>query len=238
MKWQQAFESVKAAAAHWAAVVEGETAKSLGVSYSRNEANNVNVSTRDGETWSLECSGGGESNEDYESRMNSMYGEGSWKGTVGASAEGSIPGFAKASGSVETSVGVTAGGSTAGTTGNRNRTSRENSYSTGGSRDETRSFGSTVSEGQSEKLQGSYALSNSRQRDFADTEQRNQSHIWNVGQDARARVKAYLSEKARPRPTPGVLRKACPRAPVCLDEFRSTSTGSLLSANHTICAPR
>ncbi|MEE2786938.1 MAG: hypothetical protein VX589_06330 [Myxococcota bacterium] len=165
---------------------EGETSKeSLGVSYSKNEANNVSVSTRDGETWSWNVQEG-ESNEDYESRMNSMYGEGSWKGTVGASAEGSIPGFAKATGSVETSVGVTAGGSTAGTTGNRNRTSRESNYSTGGSRDETRSFGSTVSEGQSEKLQGSYALSNARQRDFSDTEQRNESHIWNVGQDVRA----------------------------------------------------
>jgi hypothetical protein len=42
-----------------------------------------------------------------------------------------------------------------------------------------------VSEGESQKLQGSYALSNSRQSDFSDSEGRNSSHVWNVGQDAK-----------------------------------------------------
>jgi hypothetical protein len=165
---------------------EGESSQeSMGVSFSRNESNNVNVRTTDGESWAWDVREG-ESNEDYESRMNSIYGEGNWKGTVGASAEGSVPGFAKASGSVETSVGVTVGVSIAGTSGNRSRRLWERSFGASGSRDESQSFGSIVSEGESQKLQGSYALSSSRQRDYNDTDSRSSSHVWNVGQDTAA----------------------------------------------------
>jgi hypothetical protein len=157
---------------------EGSTSQeTMGVSYSRNTANDVNFSTRDGETWSWSVNEG-ESNEDYESRMNMVFGEGSWSGTVGASAEGSIPGFAKVTGTTETTVGVTAGASTAGTTGNRTRVSRESGYSMSGSRDETNSFGTTTSERESQNLSGSYALSNSRQRNFNDTESRQESRTW------------------------------------------------------------
>ena len=160
---------------------EGSTSEeTMGVSFSRNTANDVNFSTRDGETWGWNVNEG-ESNEDYESRMNMVFGEGSWSGTVGASAEGSIPGFAKATGSTETTVGVTAGASTAGTTGTRSRVSRESGYSMGGSRDETRSFGTTTSERESQRMSGSFALSTSRQRRFNDTESRNDSRTWSFG---------------------------------------------------------
>ena len=160
---------------------EGSTSQeSMGVSYSRNTANDVNFSTRDGETWSWNVNEG-ESNEDYESRMNMIFGEGSWSGSVGASAEGSIPGFAKVTGHTETTVGVKAGGSTAGTTGNRTRVSRESGYGMSGTRDETNSFGTTTSERESQNMSGSFSLSNSRQRNFNDTESREESRTWSFG---------------------------------------------------------
>ncbi len=161
---------------------EGEQAsESYGVTYGRNASNNVNFSSRDGESWSYSVNEG-ETNEDYESRMNMVFGEGSWSGTVGASAEGSVPGFAKVSGKVETTVGVSAGASTAGTTGTRRRVSQDTGYSTSGSRDESRSFGTTVGENRSESLSGTYALSNSRQRSINDTEGRDNSRTWNMAE--------------------------------------------------------
>jgi hypothetical protein len=157
---------------------EGSTSQeTMGVSFSQNTANDVNYSTSDGETWSWSVNEG-ESNEDYESRMNMVFGEGSWSGTVGASAEGSIPGFAKVTGSTETTVGVRAGASTAGTNGNRTRVSTESGYSMSGTRDETSGFGTTTSEQESQSMSGSYALSNSRQRSFNDTESRDESRTW------------------------------------------------------------
>ena len=163
---------------------EGDSAEeSYGVSFGENAANNVNVSSTDGESWNWSINEG-ESNEEYTSRMNMIFGEGSWSMSVGASGEGSVPGFAKVSGSVDTTVGVKAGASTAGTTGNRRRVSADTGYGMSGSRDESRSFGSTVGESRSESLSGSYSLSTSRQRTESETEARDMSRTWNFAQGA------------------------------------------------------
>ena len=61
------------------------------------EANRVNMSTNDGETWGWSRREG-ESNTEYENRVNRIYGDGSVRNTVGMSAEGSVPGFAKGDG--------------------------------------------------------------------------------------------------------------------------------------------
>jgi hypothetical protein len=165
---------------------EGDTAEeSYGVSFGESAANNVNVSSRDGESWNWSINEG-ESNEEYTSRMNMIFGEGSWSMSVGVSGEGSVPGFAKVGGSVDTTVGIKAGASTAGTTGNRRRISTDTGYGMSGSRDETRSFGSTVGESRSESLGGSYSLSTSRQRRESETEARDSSRTWNFAQGATA----------------------------------------------------
>ncbi|MCB9541938.1 MAG: hypothetical protein H6703_05760 [Myxococcales bacterium] len=158
-----------------------QSTESYGVTYGQSSQNTVNVSTRDGESWSFNVNEG-ESNEEYASRMDMLFGEGSWSGTVGASGEGSIPGFAKVSGKVETTVGVKGGASTQDTTGSRRRVSQDTGYGMSGARDETRSFGSTVGENRSESLSGSYALSTSRQRSMEDRESRSQSHVWNMSE--------------------------------------------------------
>ncbi len=161
---------------------EGEsTERTQGVTYSQSETNRVGYSSSDGENWSWNMSEG-ETNEEYESRMNSIFGEGSISGTVGASAEGSIPGFAKVSGSVETTAGVTAGASTAGTRGSRRGTSRSRGWGASGTHEETRSFGSASTESQTESLSGSYGLTRSRSRNFNDTETRSMARTWDVSQ--------------------------------------------------------
>jgi hypothetical protein len=163
---------------------EGDsTEESYGVTFGESAANNVSVTSNDGESWNWSINEG-ESNEEYSSRMNMLFGEGSWSMSVGVSGEGSVPGFAKVTGSVETTVGVKAGASTAGTTGNRRRVSTDTGYGMSGTRDETRSFGSTVGESRSESLSGSYSLSTSRQRTESETEARDTSRTWNFARGA------------------------------------------------------
>ncbi len=161
---------------------EGESSSdSYGVTYARDEANDVSFSTQDGESWNWSIREG-ETEEDYRSRMDRTFGEGSLSGTVGATGEGSIPGFAKVTGSVETTTGVTAGSSVAGTEGERRRVSVDSGYGMAGSSSERRAFGSTTGESQSESLSGSYALTNARERSFSDTDSRSESRVWNLSE--------------------------------------------------------
>lgn len=159
---------------------EGETTeRGFGVTYSQDETTRIGYASSNGEEWSWNMSEG-ETDEDYRSRMNELFGEGSLSTTVGASGSGSVPGFAKVTGSVEATVGVTAGARTRGTSGNRNARTNSRGWGMSGSSNESRSFGSTTSEGRSESLTGNFALSNSRQRSYNDTETRDMSRTWDV----------------------------------------------------------
>ncbi len=159
---------------------EGETAEhGFGVSYSQDESTRIGYESMDGESWEWNMSEG-ETDEQYRSRMNELFGEGSLSTTVGASGSGSVPGFAKVTGSVEATVGVTAGARTRGTSGNRAATTTSRGWGMAGTRNESRSFGSTHSEGRSESLSGNYALSNSRERNYNDTETRETGRTWDV----------------------------------------------------------
>ena len=129
----------------------------FGESYTASESNNVNFSSTDGESWSWNLSEG-QSQDEYESRARSVYGEASGSVGVGVSGEGSVPGFAKVSGSVETTVGVTAGTSRGNTEGTRQSTSTNRGYSMSGSSSESRGFGSSLGESRSTNLSGTYAL--------------------------------------------------------------------------------
>jgi hypothetical protein len=129
----------------------------FGESYTASESNNVNFSSSDGESWSWNLSEG-QSQDEYESRARSVYGEVNGSVGVGVSGEGSVPGFAKVSGSVETTVGVSAGTSRGNTQGTRQSTSTNRGYSMSGSSSESRGFGSTLGESRSTNLSGTYAL--------------------------------------------------------------------------------
>ncbi|MCA9547773.1 MAG: hypothetical protein KC613_25390, partial [Myxococcales bacterium] len=161
---------------------EGESlSEGYGLDYSQSESNNVGFSTSDGETWNYDLSEG-ESNEEYASRMNQLYGEGSISTSVGVKGSGSIPGFAKVTGSVDTSVGVTAGARTGTTTGGRSRTSTSRGYGMGGSSSESRSYGSTVAEGRSESVSGTYAVSRNLSRTARDEESERRQRTWAFGE--------------------------------------------------------
>ena len=161
---------------------EGENiSESQGVSYRRDVSNDVDFASENGESWGWNLAHG-ESNEVYESRMNMIFGEGSWEGTVGVEAEGSIPGFAKVSGGVETTVGVSAGASTEGTQGSRRARNVSEGWSAGGSLSEGRSFGTTVAENRSESVEGTYAVSRSRERTAETEETISNTRTWAFGQ--------------------------------------------------------
>lgn len=161
---------------------EGERmSETQGVSYSQNESTNVNYSSSDGESWSWNTSQG-ESNADYEARMSGVFGEGSVSRTVEVSAEGSVPGFAKVTGSVGTTVGVKAG-ARVGSSGGQERTqSSSQGFGMSGSSNSSSSFGSATNEGRSESISGTFALSSGSGSNYSDTEARNNSRVWNVSQ--------------------------------------------------------
>jgi len=162
---------------------EERAQETYGVSYGTSEANSMNYATTDGESWSWSRREG-ESNTDYEDELNKVYGDGSWSGTVGASAEGSVPGFAKVTGSASTTVGVRAGGAIGNTMGQSRTRTSDRGFSMSGNASETRSFGSTVTDTTSENISGTYALSRARQRSFQDTESRNETRTYNFSEGA------------------------------------------------------
>jgi len=155
--------------------------ESTGETYSQSETNNMGFSSSDGESWSWSLSQG-ESQQDYERRMNSMYGQASGSVAVGVSGEGSVPGFAKVSGSVETKVGVTAGTSTGATTGASTRTSTQRGHTMAGSSSSTESYGSAVSEGNSVSIDGTYVASNSNSSSSANTMGMSRGRTWNLSE--------------------------------------------------------
>jgi hypothetical protein len=160
---------------------EGETAsESWNVDYERSEANSVGFSSTDGESWGWDMTQGQDFTA-YIEGTNSAFAEGSLSATVGAKAEGSIPGFASVTGSVETTAGVTAGARTSSTQGNRQGVSTQRGFSAGGTHDETRSFGTTTTESRSESIGGTYALGRTRERSYEDTEARERSRVYNLG---------------------------------------------------------
>ena len=161
---------------------EEQLSESMNLNYNRNEANNVNFSSNDGETWNWSISEG-EGDTSYEERMSDIYGSGSFRTTVKATAEGSLPFIAKASGSVATSVGVTAGGRTGNTEGQSVSNSSERGYSTGGTANQGRNFGSSTSEGRGQSMNNSYALGNINSSSANETEGVSSNRTWNLSEN-------------------------------------------------------
>jgi hypothetical protein len=160
---------------------EEAISESMNVNYNQSEANNVNFSESDGESWSWSMREG-ESNTEYADTMSDVYGSGSWKNTVSASAEGSVPFLAKASGKVTTSAGIKVGGRSGDSQGMAVRTSTERGYSTSGSSNESRSFGSATSESRGQSINNSYALSTNSSQSLSDSESLSSNRTWNLSE--------------------------------------------------------
>ncbi len=157
---------------------EAETvSRGQGVTYTQDAANNVAVSSTDGEHWAANLSQG-ETNESYQERTDRQYGDASASATVGVEVEGSVPLLASASGSVSTTAGVRTGAEQSQTSGARQGYTSDRGYSMGGTHSEGTTYGSTVAEGQSHSVTGDYSLSGSRTRDVGDTTARDESETW------------------------------------------------------------
>ena len=155
--------------------------ESMNVKYNQSEKNNINFSESDGESWAWNMRES-ESNTEYADRMSDIYGSGSWKNTVSASAEGSVPFLAKASGKVTTSTGVKAGGRSGDSMGMATSTRQERGYSSSGSSNESRSFGSATTEGRGQSINNSYALSSRSSRSLSDNESLSSNRTWNLSE--------------------------------------------------------
>ncbi|MCB9545263.1 MAG: hypothetical protein H6706_05135 [Myxococcales bacterium] len=160
---------------------EEEVAEAYNIDYAESESNRVGFNTTDGETWEWNMSQG-ESNTEYNERANRIYGDVSGAVTVSGSAEGSIPGFAKVTGSASTTVGVRAGGAVGWSNGASRSESTDRGFSMGGSRSESRSFGSAVTEERSRSIGGAYALSQGRNRSVSEGQTLDNTRTWNVSE--------------------------------------------------------
>ena len=87
-----------------------------------------------------------------------MYGELSGSVTTGVSGEGSVPGFAKVGGKVETSVGAKVGAKNGQAEGQKSGSSSSYGEHLYESDSETTAYGSVTTEGQGESISGTYAV--------------------------------------------------------------------------------
>jgi hypothetical protein len=162
---------------------EERLSETVGVTYNDSASNNVSFSETDGESWSWNMRQG-ESESEYNDRMTNAYGSVNGSVTVGAEVEGSVPGFAKASGSVETTVGARMGGSVGWSNGASQTNTRDEGYSMGGNSSTSRNFGSTTTEGRARSVNEAYALGRGSQRSVTDREQLDSTHTWDFNESA------------------------------------------------------
>ncbi len=160
---------------------DSRTEEAYGLDYGNSERNQMNFETSDGESWNW-SQNEDESNTDYASRLDTEYGEGRWSGTVGAKAEGSIPGFTKATGSVSTTTGVRAGSSLGFDAGSSRTDSSGRGFGMGSERSESVGYGSTVTDRRSERIGGTYSLSRSNRADFENETSRDMSRTWDFSE--------------------------------------------------------
>lgn len=148
-------------------------------SYSDSENYNSNFSTSDGENWSWSLN---ESNtqgtNSSSSNANTIGGSGSV--SVGASGEGSLPFLAKASGSIETTVGVNASNTSAEVNGETDSKTTGRVYTTSGVRNESASFGTAQNITNTSSLSGSYAVSRSNSNSISQSDSDSSTRVWNM----------------------------------------------------------
>jgi hypothetical protein len=166
-----------------ASISESESAaESYGVNYSHSDSNNVGYSSTDGESWGWNMVEG-VSNDSSLDRINEIHAEASLSGTVSATGEGSVPGFAKVSGTVSTTAGISGGARSGTVVGERTSVRNDRGYNGSGHHDESRSFGSTTTDSQGSTFSGAYALSSSTSagRSVTDSEARSESRTYDIG---------------------------------------------------------
>ncbi len=158
-----------------------ELSESMGLSYNQSTSNDVSFDESNGESWSWSLTQGQESSE-FTEEMRETYGSGSWETTVSAETEAGIPFLAKSSVKGSVSAGVEAGVRSGTTAGTSRGTSSSRGYSTSGSTETGRSFGSSTTEGRSQSVNNSYALSRSRGSSVNEESALDSTRTWNLSE--------------------------------------------------------
>ena len=150
-------------------------------SESSGESNNISFNTTDGESWSWSL---GESNSESSSQSQSNNSNTSVNGstTVGVSGEGSLPFLAKASGKVEVSAGVSQGWGNSNSSSESESKSSSRGYSTSGSNQSGKTFGSVQNDVRSHSLSGSYILSNNTSNTLSESNSLSSGRVWNMSE--------------------------------------------------------
>jgi len=145
------------------------------------ESNNISFNTSEGESWTWTLN---ESNSETEGQSQSQNTNTSVNAstTVGASGEGSLPFLAKASGKIEVSAGVVRGwGQSSGN--NSSETNTESrGYSTNGSSQNGRTYGSVQNDSRSHSLSGAYVLSSSTSNAVSESSSLSSGRVWNMSE--------------------------------------------------------
>lgn len=150
-------------------------------SESSSNSDALNFSTNDGESWSWNVDTS-ESATNSSTTANNVNGSVNGSVTVGVSGEGSLPFLAKATGKVETTVGVSAGMGRTTTEGNASTSASSRGYSMSGNSTDGRSWGSTNSESNSKTITGAYALGRGSSTSASQGSSQSEGRIWNLSE--------------------------------------------------------
>jgi hypothetical protein len=141
--------------------------------------NNISYNSNDGETWSwniVDSNTQGNSSTDTSGSSTGVDGS----VTTGFSGEGSLPFLAKASGKVEVSAGVNASWNNSSTDTDEYSNTNSRGYTTSGTSQNGRSFGSIQNESRSHSLTGIYVLSSSTTSVISDSTSLSSGRVWNM----------------------------------------------------------
>lgn len=148
---------------------------------SEGESSNISYNINDGESWSWslgESSSSTEGQTQTEGRNTGVNGS----TTVGVSGEGSLPFLAKASGKVEVSAGVSRNWNSSNSNSSSETTGESRGYTTSGSTQEGRTFGSVQNDSRSHSLSGAYVLSSSTSSSISESSSLSSGRVWNMSE--------------------------------------------------------
>ena len=151
------------------------------ISNSSSDGSSATFNTDDGESWSWDISESDTSGNSNSSNGSTTIG-GNASVTVGVEGEGSLPFLAKASGSVATTVGVNGSYTNGSSETNSNSSTNRRGYTTSGSQNSGRSFGSVQNVSNSSSLSGTYAYNNSDSFSSTQGNSQSSSRVWNMSE--------------------------------------------------------
>lgn len=154
---------------------------SYSTSQSEAESNNISYNISEGENWSWSLGESTSETNGQSQSQNTNTGVNA-STTVGVSGEGSLPFLAKASGKIDVSAGVSRGwGETNGTSSSETN-AESRGYSTGGSSQSGRTYGSVQNDSRSHTLSGAYVLSSSTSNSISESSSLSSSRVWNMSE--------------------------------------------------------